>query len=872
MSYSRMIVTTCVLFLTLVGNAAPDTPRVLTNGTLLPRQPRSAGAPASALRWDIPDQGAPRTATPFIVESDAFYTVAYGDQYYGAVAAGPGEYFAVWVDLRVGGANPAGYDLYAQRILPDGTVGAPGSLVLLRDDARMTSGIPAVAWNGQVYLVAWYEGSTLWGMRVTPDGTPLDPGGFVIGQRTNSFYWPAIASDGADFLVVDVAGGHVLGARVAGDGSVLDPQPLQIMPGGASGLGYPKVTFGAGEYLTVWAQAPDQSIRGCRVLANGTLLDAGGFNISGAPAAVVDAHTDFDGSDFFVVWFRQNGSVYDLWGTHVSPGAAPSSPNFITGGAQLPGGISGGQVAFNGTNHLVALTSGEPVYSNTDLHAQLIDFNGDPIGGPFPVSTIEGRSQTGYGAASIGSQFFIVWEGNRLPGVYYIYDTEGARVTGDGQVLDRPEPIDVSPSAAWQINSCTSFDGTNFLCVFEDWREGPDFYQPDLYAVRVTASGQPVDATAFQVAGGFESPQQNPDATFGGGQHVIVYENAANVNEVRMVRVLPDATVLDPSGVLVFANEPTAETLRPKVAWNGQKYFVIWYDNYLFSGQKPLQFALMRTDGTKELGPVNIPNSDAAGFDGFEVAAGGSEFLVAWTAFDRIQATRISNAGAVIGTQTVQITGNWIIESTHAGFNGESYLVAWSQWGDAGVSIYARRLSSTGVPVGTTFMVAGPAFSAVPLEILIAGTDFDVIGSTTDSASGTTTIFQQRIDAAGNLVGGPQTIFAGPRWSYYGSSSFALGLCGQALAAMSLWADNPYNAPRTQGLMFAAGAGCPGDLNCDGAVDFGDINPFVLTLTDPAGYALAFPNCDIMLADINGDGSVGFGDINPFVALLTGMP
>lgn len=61
-----------------------------------------------------------------------------------------------------------------------------------------------------------------------------------------------------------------------------------------------------------------------------------------------------------------------------------------------------------------------------------------------------------------------------------------------------------------------------------------------------------------------------------------------------------------------------------------------------------------------------------------------------------------------------------------------------------------------------------------------------------------------------------------------------------------------------------------GDLNCDGQVNFGDINPFVLALTNPEGYAEAYPDCDRMLADCNGDGVVGFGDINPFVVLLAG--
>jgi hypothetical protein len=61
-----------------------------------------------------------------------------------------------------------------------------------------------------------------------------------------------------------------------------------------------------------------------------------------------------------------------------------------------------------------------------------------------------------------------------------------------------------------------------------------------------------------------------------------------------------------------------------------------------------------------------------------------------------------------------------------------------------------------------------------------------------------------------------------------------------------------------------------GDLNCDGAVNAFDIDPFVLALTDPTGYAAAFPDCDQRLADANGDGAVNAFDIDPFVLLLTG--
>jgi hypothetical protein len=61
-----------------------------------------------------------------------------------------------------------------------------------------------------------------------------------------------------------------------------------------------------------------------------------------------------------------------------------------------------------------------------------------------------------------------------------------------------------------------------------------------------------------------------------------------------------------------------------------------------------------------------------------------------------------------------------------------------------------------------------------------------------------------------------------------------------------------------------------GDLNCDGSVNFGDINPFVLILTNPGTWQTTYPGCPMANGDINGDGAMNFGDINPFVALLAG--
>jgi hypothetical protein len=87
-----------------------------------------------------------------------------------------------------------------------------------------------------------------------------------------------------------------------------------------------------------------------------------------------------------------------------------------------------------------------------------------------------------------------------------------------------------------------------------------------------------------------------------------------------------------------------------------------------------------------------------------------------------------------------------------------------------------------------------------------------------------------------------------------------------------VWDGNGDGLPRVDMGWDEYGSFAYGDLNCDGAIGFGDINPFVLTLTDPTGYEALYPACDLLNADLNGDGTVGFGDINPFVQLLGAGP
>jgi photosystem II stability/assembly factor-like uncharacterized protein len=71
--------------------------------------------------------------------------------------------------------------------------------------------------------------------------------------------------------------------------------------------------------------------------------------------------------------------------------------------------------------------------------------------------------------------------------------------------------------------------------------------------------------------------------------------------------------------------------------------------------------------------------------------------------------------------------------------------------------------------------------------------------------------------------------------------------------------------------------GIPGDANCDGVVDFLDIEYFVAAIPGEASWAAyyasqhggAAPPCDYLNTDLTGEGAATFVDIEPFVDLLT---
>ena len=117
-----------------------------------------------------------------------------------------------------------------------------------------------------------------------------------------------------------------------------------------------------------------------------------------------------------------------------------------------------------------------------------------------------------------GTNYLVVWqdERNGSPDIY------GARVGQSGVVLD-PNGIPLSTAPCDQTKPSVSFDGTYYLIAWEDNRNGPP---SDIYGALVNTSGVVVDSFTISTQSG---TQTYPTIAYGAGsQALIVYTGWAD--------------------------------------------------------------------------------------------------------------------------------------------------------------------------------------------------------------------------------------------------------------------------------------------------------------------------------------------------------
>jgi hypothetical protein len=377
--------------------------------------------------------------------------------------------------------------------------------------------LPAVAANGELYLVVWADEresrqneSDIFGARVTADGRVLDPNGIRICSLSGIQSYPAVASDGRDFLVVwqddrdeRSTESDIYGARVTVQGVVLDPNGFRIS--GAIHPQYaPSVAFNGRHYLVAWydyratSDITRSDIYGARVSGDGAVLDADGIAICIADDLQIGPGVASTGGDFFVTWLdsrRTSQMAGSVRGTRVSAAGAVSDPD----GLLLSPNSGRPRVAGNGAGYLAVWSDSRADSPSDDVFAHRVSPGGDPDGTDMLLCNAA-NGQDFPAVAASGNQFLALWLDGRFG--YTNSTVFGARVNADGVLDPNGFPIGRAASQnAWHAPAAASLNG-EYLVAWVGGHPGSEGVDglTDIVAARVNASGTVLDATAFLVS------------------------------------------------------------------------------------------------------------------------------------------------------------------------------------------------------------------------------------------------------------------------------------------------------------------------------------------------------------------------------------
>ena len=283
-------------------------------------------------------------------------------QDYPAAAFDGTNYLVVWDDDRNSPYQDTIFkDVYGIRVSQAGTILDPGALRIAGGNYHQI--FPSIAFDGTNYLVVYDSGVLgiydIYGVRVSPSGVILDTSKIPICVNDFIQRYSALAFDGANYLTLwqDDRNGSsnfdIYGARITPQGTVLDPAGLVISTA-VTNQQYPALVFGDTDYFAVWQDSRNGSINiyGTRISPTGRVWDAEGIILAPAGYNQNNPAVATNGMDYFVVWQENLGGPFDICGVRVTQtGMVLDTIPIII--CSAPGNQESPTVAFDGTNYVV---------------------------------------------------------------------------------------------------------------------------------------------------------------------------------------------------------------------------------------------------------------------------------------------------------------------------------------------------------------------------------------------------------------------------------------------------------------------------------------------------------------------------------------
>ncbi|MFO0675395.1 MAG: hypothetical protein U0169_02600 [Polyangiaceae bacterium] len=341
---------------------------------------------------------------------------------------------------------------------------------------------------------------------------------------------------------------------------------------------YASVAFGDGVYFVAWvdgrAFADEWRVYGMRLGPDGTPLHADAIRLGDSADDLSEVAVAYANGQFMAVWNTDG----DLFGRRVL--SATGTPVGIANEPIAIGNFfrTRPSIASDGSQFLVVWS--EDRGSNLELAGQRISNLGVFLDPPTGERLTNAAGAQVYPSVAYGSGgYTIVWQDVLTNNASS--DIRGGRIDGSAATLAiTGGNVPISNGTGVQTKPAIATNGTEFMVVWEDWRDG---VQPDLYAnrVRVTAGAldpRDGDGVGIVLSSGFQN--YAPEVAWNGSHYTSVWtESRDGLYKVYGARIFLDGTTLDPAGFPI-SDDPTYFQADATIASQGSGRSLVLYDRY----------------------------------------------------------------------------------------------------------------------------------------------------------------------------------------------------------------------------------------------------------------------------------------------------
>jgi hypothetical protein len=254
-----------------------------------------------------------------------------------------------------------------------------------------------------------------------------------------------------------------------------------------------------------------------------------------------------------------------------------------------PGGL-----AFGGDGYL-AVYGGDDGAGDFNVFSSRLDPSGNKLS-PKPQNiSFQNADASGGPVVWVGDRYGVAWQ-DRREGNYEVYFTllkpDGQKAIGDLRLTNAP---------GFSINVQLAWNGTEFIVVWQDDRNGVYQIWGQRLSVDGALLGENVQLTGSMVSGGVDD--EAPVVASGTSSLGIAFGKGFSGQQIVRFRTVEHGT-LAPRGGPIDLSPSGGEAVYPVVVWNEDRYVVAWFERAL--SPKAIYAAVVSEDAEILVPPTQI--------------------------------------------------------------------------------------------------------------------------------------------------------------------------------------------------------------------------------------------------------------------------